>query len=195
VVSVTTTVLRATVRYPGQRARDLRIAVAIEEPATPFPIVVYFVHVIDDERPDAWALIPVGIEMGQRFDAEDDGQPRSTVPIGKQLPRPLDRAAVQQVAERFREYVEYARGCVAVGGRPTSSGKTPGSKPRGKRRRELTDDFLSLIAEQYQRWSAGRGRAVTEIANAHGVNRSTASRWVDAARGRGFLPEKGENNG
>jgi hypothetical protein len=55
----------------------------------------------------------------------------------------------------------------------------------------MTDEFLSMIAEQYREWSAGGGRAVTEIANAHGVNRSTASRWVDAARNRGILESRG----
>lgn len=199
-MSVTATVPRARVRYPGRRATDLRIAVTIEEPTTPFPVVVYFVHAVDNERSDAWAVIPVGIELGHRFDAKDDdgqprksqpGPPRQSHPVGDRLPRPLDREAVQEVVSRFRDYVEYARACIAIGGRPTNDPKqTPAAQARGRRRRELTDDFLALIAEQYETWSAGRGRAVTEIANAHGVNRSTASRWVDAARERGSLPKK-----
>jgi hypothetical protein len=197
-MSVVTTTPRTRVRYPAARARDSRIAVTIEDPSMPFSVVVYFVHVIDDEIPDAWAVIPVGIEMGQRFDAPDDGQPHREHPIGERLPRPLDREAVQEVAARFRDYVEYARGCLIIGGRRGFSsdsafvsplGPTPGSRASARKRRALTDDFLSLVAEQYETWSAGRGRAVTEIANAHGVNRSTASRWVKAARERGFLPE------
>jgi len=188
-MSVTTTAPRTRVRYPARRAKDLRIAVTIEEPSTPFPIVVYFLHVTDDETPDAWALVPVGIELGQRFDrpVDDDGQPRKWHYVGERLPRPLDREAVQEVAARFREYVEYARGCIAIGGIPTASGQTPGSQPR-RRRRALTDDFLERIAEQFLTWSDDGGRAVTEIANAHGVNRSTASRWVQAARDGGYLP-------
>ena len=51
------------------------------------------------------------------------------------------------------------------------------------------------IALQYQTWSKGRGRAVTEIAKQHGVKVSTASRWVAAARDRNFLPRKKEENG
>jgi hypothetical protein len=190
-MSAVTTAPRTRVRYPAARARDSRIAVTIEAPSIPFSVVVYFVHVIDDGIPDAWAVIPVGIEMGQRFDLPDDGMPHGKHPIGERLPRPLDRAAVQEVAARFHDYVEFARGCMAIGGPPRtgtgfSSGQTPVS-PRGRKRRAWTDDFLSLVAEQYETWSAGRGRAVTEIANAHGVNRSTASRWVQAARDRGFL--------
>jgi hypothetical protein len=191
-MSVTATAPRARVRYPGSRATDLRITVTIEEPTTPFPIVVYFVHVVDDARPDAWAVIPVGIELGHRFDAkDDDGEPRQSHPIGDRLPRPLDREAVQEVVSRFRDYVEYARACIAIGGRPTNDPEqTPAARARGRRRRELTDGFLALIAEQYETWSAGKGRAVTEIADAHGVNRSTASRWVAAARERELLPKQ-----
>jgi transposase-like protein len=47
-----------------------------------------------------------------------------------------------------------------------------------------------MIADQFDAWNSG-GRAVTQIAEAHGVNRSTASRWVEAARERDFLPQKG----
>ena len=178
-MSVTTTAPRTKVRYPARLAQDLRIAVTIEEPSTPFPIVVYFLEVVDDEIPDARALIPVGIELGQRYD-------RDKLDLGDRLPKPLDRDAVQQVAARFREYVEYARACVAFQGAPNPPAKTPGSQPR-RRRRALTDAFLERIAEQYKGWSDD-GRAVSELAEAHGVNRSTASRWVQAARDRGHLP-------
>src|SRR5262245_11296634 len=176
---VTTTAPRIRVRYPARLAKDLRIAVTIEEPSTPFPIVVYFLEVFDTEIPDAGALIAVGIEFGQRFDGDE-------FDLGDRLPKPLDREAVQQVASRFREYVEFARAWVAFQGAPSSPRKTPGSQPR-RRRRALTDDFLQRIAEQYQAWSDD-GRAVSELADAHGVNRSTASRWVQAARDRGHLP-------
>ena len=177
-MSVTTTAPRTRVRYPARLAKDMRIAVTIEEPSTPFPIVVYFIGVVDDEA-DARALIPVGIEFGHRFD-------RGKFDLNDRLPKPLDREAVQRVAGRFREYVEYARACVAFGGRPNPPARTPGAQPR-RRRRALTDEFLQRIAEQYQAWSDD-GRAVSELADAHGVNRSTASRWVQAARDRGHLP-------
>lgn len=175
-----------SIRYPGPRATDRRIAVTLTEPATPFPITVYFLHVWDDERPDAEALINVGFEVGHRFDfTEADGEKVHL----ERLPRPLGREAVEEVAGRFRQYVEFARAALQLGGK--GRGPTPGSKPRG-RRREMTDDFLSGIAEQYEAWSAETGRAVTEISRAHGVNMSTAGRWVERARERGFLPGKGE---
>jgi transposase-like protein len=53
----------------------------------------------------------------------------------------------------------------------------------------MNDEFLTRIAEQFLMWSGDDGgRAVTDIADAHGVNRSTASRWVQAARDAGHLP-------
>ncbi len=186
-MSVTTTAPRTRIRFPGPRATDARIAVTITEPATPFPITVYFVLVGDDERPGVTALVNVGFEVGKRFDDRAEG-PRDRMPTDR-LPRPLDRQAVEAVISRFRAYVEYARATVEVG----MTGLTPGTKPSG-RRRELTDDFLSMIADQYEAWSAGTGRAVTEISKAHGVNRSTASRWVEAARARGLLPQKGSSD-
>ena len=156
-MSVTTTAPSARVRYPGRRAADLRIAVTIEEPSTPFPIVVYFVHVTDGETPERHALIPVGIELGQRFDrpVDDDGQPRKRHDIGERLPRPLDRDVVQEVTARLAEYIEFARGCVAVGRTPSASRETPGSRPRRRRRREQSPEFLQGIAEQFLTWSDG----------------------------------------
>lgn len=178
-MSVATTTPRTIVRYPSRLAKDVRIAVTIEEPSTQFPIIVYFMVIVDDDIPDAEALIPVGIELGRKFE-------RDKLDLGDRLPRPLDREAVQEVAARFREYVEYARACVAFRGRPNAPAETPGSRPRRKRR-VLDDGFLERIAEQYRVWSDEGGRAITEIANAHGVNRSTATRWVQGARDRGYL--------
>jgi hypothetical protein len=183
-MSVTTTAPRTQVRWPGRRATDARIAVTIEEPATPFPITIYFIRVHDDEITDAVAVINVGFEVGTRFDKDPYDE---VIPLGERLPRPLDGRAVEAVVQNFRAYVEHARHAIEF----RWSGQTPGSKPRNRRRRELTDDFLSTIAEQYEAWSAGTGHAVTEISKAHGVNRSTASRWVDAARERDLIPKKG----
>jgi hypothetical protein len=161
-------------------ARDPRIAVRIEDPAITEPVIVYFVRYVDTAV-EASALVNIGIEVGRQFEATP-GEPLEV----DRMPRPIDRFAVEHVAARFREYVEYARLSVNFGSKP------PPNAP--KRRRQLTDDFLSLIAEQFQRWSAGRGRAVTEIANAHNVDRATASRWVKAARERGLLePKQGDD--
>jgi hypothetical protein len=184
-MSVPTTEPRTRIRFPGRRATDARIHVTIEEPSTPFPITVYFIRATDDELPGAVMLINVGFEIGTRFDL---GVWDEAIDLGERLPRPLDRRDVEDVLGRFRAYVEYARAAIELHKSPA---QTPGAKPRG-RRRELTDDFLAMIAKQYEAYSAGTGHAVTEISKAHGVNRSTASRWVETARNRGLLPAKGD---
>lgn len=181
----TTTLPQVTLRFPTAKAQDPRIAVTLDEPATPWPITVYFLNLANEEGSGA-AFVNVGLELGHRFDRRPDEQL-----VFEHLPRPLDRRAVQRVTEQFREYVEYARAALEHG----VARRTPGANAPASRRREMTDEFLSMIAEQYREWSAGGGRAVTEIANAHGVNRSTASRWVDAARNRGILESKGAHRG
>jgi hypothetical protein len=181
-LSVMRTTPRVTLKFPGPKALDQRIAVTLDEPSTPWPITIYFVHVGDEER-DAQALVAIGLELGSRFERS---ALHEAVEL-ERLPRPVTRADVQRVIDRFGEYVEYARAAITVGGPP----QLPPGERRQPDRRELTDAFMQLIADQYREWSAGKGRAVTAIANAHGVNRSTASRWVDAARNRGFLPPKG----
>ena len=62
-MSVTTTAPRTSVRYPARLTNDVRIAVTIEEPSTPFPIVVYFLDIYEKENPATRALIAVGIEL------------------------------------------------------------------------------------------------------------------------------------
>ena len=187
-MSEVTTAPSLWIRWPGRAATDARVAVTITEPGLPFPVVVYFVRVFDDERPEAIAVINVGLEVGHRFDVS--GNPREAHPIGDRLPRPLDLQAVQHVADRARQYVEYARAAVEF----KHGGASPGARRQAGRRRELTDDFLATVAKQYTDWSEQTGRAVTEIAKAHGVQRSTASRWVAAARSRSFLPAKGDES-
>lgn len=178
--------MRVHLKFPGQRASDTRIAVTLDEPAlAPRSVTVYFIRVVDDEV-DAAALINVGFEIGERFDRRTE--PSEERIELERLPRPLDRATVELVAERFSSYVDYARAALSH----SIGQRTPLATPAGssRKRRELTDDFLNIIASQYRQWSAGRGRAVSEIALAHGVNPSTASRWVDAARERNLLEPK-----
>jgi len=175
---------RTTVRYPAQRAKDLRIAVTIEDPALPVPLVVYFLEVVDRDA-DAWAVIPVGVELGLRFDREPGDDGSEPFPIDR-LPRPLEVSALEHVTARFGDYIGYARGCLAIHGAPRGGTLPEAGSPK-RRRREMTDDFLAGIGREYAMWSEGEGRAVTQIASAHGVDVSTASRWVQGARRRGFL--------
>ena len=56
-------------------------------------------------------------------------------------------------------------------------------------RRGLSDDFLRLVAQAYESLVAeGEPYPVKALAATHQADKSTASRWVTAARARGFLP-------
>jgi hypothetical protein len=60
--------------------------------------------------------------------------------------------------------------------------------PRRGRGAKLTDDFLQLVAIAYEEIvGMGEPHPVKAIANMEGVDISTASRWVSAARLRGYL--------
>ena len=56
-------------------------------------------------------------------------------------------------------------------------------------RRGLSDDFLWLVAKSYDALTAeGEPHPTKALARLHFVDKSTASRWVTAARARGYLP-------
>jgi DNA-binding MarR family transcriptional regulator len=58
----------------------------------------------------------------------------------------------------------------------------------GKTRRGLSDDQLRIIARLYETLIAeGERYPVKALAEAQDVDKSTASRWVSAARRRGLL--------
>jgi hypothetical protein len=60
-------------------------------------------------------------------------------------------------------------------------------------RRGLSDDFVRLVAQDYTaRVAEGEPHPVKALAEAQGVDKSTASRWITEARRRGFIPEKEE---
>jgi len=60
---------------------------------------------------------------------------------------------------------------------------------RRRGRRGMDKDFYRGIAEEYRGLLERGERPTTGIARAHGVGRSTASRWVRDARDRGLLGE------
>jgi hypothetical protein len=167
---------RVRLRIPGPNARDPRYSVTLEEPGLDSAVSVHFLLVGADNGARAW--VNVGVELGERFE-----RPHGKPLLLDSLPRPVDPATVRYVAERFPSYVSFARSYLdyqAGGG----GGKPP---VRKQRRRRLTDDDLRAIARQYQAFDRHSGRPVTELAAAHGVNPSTASRWVARARERGML--------
>lgn len=158
-------------RFPGRNARDPRYSVTLEEPGVESPVTVHFLLVGHDNGARAW--INVGLEIGERFE-----RPHGKPPVLDSLPRPVDPATVLHVAERFRDYVSFARGHLEYRGAPDHA-KPPARK---QRRRRMTDDDLRSIAAQYEAFAQHSGRPITDLAAAHDVNPSTASRWVAKAR-------------
>jgi hypothetical protein len=60
----------------------------------------------------------------------------------------------------------------------------------GRTRRGLSDDFLRIVAEVYESLVAeGEPYPVKALAATQHVDKSTASRWVSAARRRGMVGE------
>lgn len=58
-------------------------------------------------------------------------------------------------------------------------------------RRGLSDDFLKVVASLYESLKVeGEQYPIRALAAAQHVDKSTASRWVSAARRRGLLPEE-----
>jgi hypothetical protein len=60
----------------------------------------------------------------------------------------------------------------------------------GTTRRGLSDDFYRLVAESYLVLVVKGEPPVTALAVRQDVDKSTASRWIDGARTRGFLVSK-----
>jgi hypothetical protein len=172
----------------------------------PWPIIFYFVAVMDDDvgtRLPTWKIdtkaqtveidpgdvvewLHVGFEIGKPVKPSDPN-----VRIGPEEVPPLTAADVEGVAARYVHWLEAARSYLKLD-------MARGSESLGRVRRQkparLTDEWLRLIGNEYDRRNQEGQSAVTEIARAHNVDVSTASRWVKEARRRGHLPpaEKGK---
>jgi hypothetical protein len=86
-------------------------------------------------------------------------------------------------------HVQYARSALAGRGVDAAvSALRQANAPR----RGITDDFLRVVAQLHGSLvSDGEPYPVKAIAGMQHVDISTASRWIAAARARGFLPAKG----
>jgi hypothetical protein len=98
---------------------------------------------------------------------------------------PLEPRAVENVAERYVHWLEAAERYLALQYRDADVAL---QNVKRQKPAHLTDEWLRLIADEFQRRTAAGQKAVTAIADAHHVQKSTASRWVTRARERGFLP-------
>lgn len=177
--------MRISVRYPGVRTDDLRITVTLQELGTPWPVRFHFLNTADTDT-GVREFVHVGFEVGERFEKElaTGLEPSGSVTLATD-PEPLDPVAVQRIASNYASYLELARHAIVLEEEGIDGAirrLRPGRKPA-----RLTDDFYRLIAEDFRARRDVGGAPVKELAAAHHVDISTASRWVKEARKRGFL--------
>ena len=185
---------------------DARWAVTLhgedESPWPPWPITFYFVAVTESEdgtepEPPTWRIdtkkrtveldvsnvaewIHVGFEIGDPLRPDQE--------VSYDDITPLAAADVEGISTRYVHWLEAARNYLVLD--PQAGGKSLLNVRRQKPAR-LTDEWLRLIASEYERRTREGQSAVSEIAKAHSADVSTASRWVARARERGFIPGKG----
>jgi len=93
-------------------------------------------------------------------------------------------------ARRLPLYLLYARAAIARE-YATIDASLKALRELGKTRRGLGSDFYGPIGQLYTALvSAGEPYPVKALADAQGVDISTASRWIKEARQRGFIPEE-----
>jgi hypothetical protein len=169
-----------SVRFPGVQARDPRITITLQELGTPWPIRFHFLSIEDTETGEH-EYVHVGFELGERFDFEP-GTPSHRL---TEDPVRLDPVALQRIASNYASYVELARHTIVLEQEGMSGALRrlrPGRKPA-----RLTDDFYRLVAADFRTRREGTSAPLKELAAAHHVDISTASRWVKEARRRGHL--------
>jgi hypothetical protein len=172
--------VETTVSFPGPRATDPRITVTLREPGTPWPIRLHFLDLRDTDD-EAWsARVNVGFELGENYDG---------ILEYETAPEPLDPMTVARIASRYTSYLRIAEEVIALdrGGavEAVRQLRGPGVKPA-----RLSDDFYRLIGADYeQRRASGVSAPLQELADAHHVDKSTASRWVKTAKQRGYVRE------
>jgi hypothetical protein len=95
-----------------------------------------------------------------------------------------------QLMPKLMRYLQYARGLLAH-----EEGDVVAAlaalRESGKARRGLPDDALEIAAADYKTLvSEGEPHPIKALAKLRGVDKSTASRWISAARRRGLLAVK-----
>lgn len=172
--------MKIAVRFPGVQTGDPRVTVTLQELGTPWPIRLHFLHAEDEETGER-EYLHVGFELGERFDVEP-GTP--TVRLEEE-PEPLDPVAVQRIASNYASYLELARHAIVLE-REGIDGAIRRLRP-GRKPARLTDDFYRLVAADFRARRESTTAPLKELAAAHHVDVSTASRWVKEARRRGHL--------
>jgi hypothetical protein len=154
--------------------KDPRWSVTFREPGTPWPIRFWFLSVQNGESQEWWN---VAFELGDASDVTQDSDPDGTPEI--------DPASLQRVVDRYTHWLEAARHYLTL---EHARGAEVLADVKRQKPARLTDDWLRLVASEFERRSGLGQHAISEIARAHHVAVSTAGRWVKEARSRGFLP-------
>lgn len=176
------------IRMPGRMASDPRYSVTLREDGTPWPLVFHFLLIFDDET-EAREWVNVGFEIGEHFESEPGS---SRTPI-EETPAEIDPLTLQRVATNYSVYVRLARDHLLLNQEGIGAAIKM-LRGRGRTRRGLTDDFFRLIAADYEARRQAGGHPVKELAAAHHVDDSTASRWIKEARKRGYVTAEGEES-
>ena len=93
---------------------------------------------------------------------------------------------------RLPLYLQYARASLAWE-HDDAAAALRALRKAGSTRRGLSDDFLRIVAQEYSALvEAGERYPIKALAAAQHADKSTASRWVSAARARGFLNSEGK---
>ncbi len=169
--------VKISVTWPGARATDPRNTVTLVEDGTPWPIRFHFLRLGDTENPDWVELVNVGFEIGEtQFDAADL----------ETLRRPIDAVTLQRIANNFGSYLELARQSLVLD-RDGTEGAIKRLRGPGRKPARLTDDFYRLIAADYEAHRQAGGHPGKELAAKYSTHPGNVSKWIKAARQRGFL--------
>jgi hypothetical protein len=118
-----------------------------------------------------------------------DGDARTPVEV-RLVPTAGGRFAPWNLIPRLPRLVQYASGCLAWD-RGGAGAALEALRESGKARRGLSDDMLRIVVDDYKTLIAdGEPHPIKALANLRSVDKSTASRWVTAARRRGLLEQK-----
>src|SRR5918995_6452304 len=166
------------VTFPGRMSRDARYTVTFVDDEFPeFPIAVHFALIEADNG--ARDYFNIGVEIGERA-AMQPGREIERLP-----PRRISPSIVRHVAENYGAYERTARAHLEHDKAARTSPIVVGERPR--ERREMTPTFLTDVATEYEEHRAAGRSPLKELAKDYGVNVSTVSRWIKAARQRGYM--------
>ena len=146
---------------------DPRVRVEIIDDLYPQPVLLWFDSLADDARLVGFGLGSVRTPSLAEVGPEHARRVAANVSLYAKWARAwfaLDRGDVRRAIEILDEV--------------------------GRTRRGVPGRFLKIVADEYNgRVAEGERAPVTAVADAHGVSKATASRWISAARKRNWITD------